>query len=86
MLRTHNVFIFLIMMSDEKPELLFHAKYLWKTLHSHFQGRGKTIILQLFCTSISEHSRNLIHSLQKTTKKQVYVREMESLMASYRLC
>lgn len=29
------------MTSDEKPQLLFHAKYLWKAPHCHFQGRGK---------------------------------------------
>lgn len=42
------------MKSDDKPQLLFRAKYLWKAPHTHFQRKEKKIIiLWLCCASIS---------------------------------
>lgn len=60
------------MKSDDKPQLLFHAKYLWKALHIHFQRRGKkpkqaNKNVSVFA-SISRNIRSLLHCSQKTTK------------------
>lgn len=41
------------MKSDDKPQFLFHAKYLWKAPHAHFQRRGEKEILWSCCASIS---------------------------------
>lgn len=74
------------MTSDEKPQLLLHAKYLWKAPHCHFQGRGKNNNPSALL-HIHFRMQQKPHTLfTKTTKTQVYVGEMESLMASYRLC
>lgn len=50
------------MTSDEKPQLLFHAKYLWKAPHSHFQGRRKnnnhSVVLRIhFRTQLKPHTQ-----------------------------
>jgi len=61
------------MKSDEKPQHLFHAKYLSKAPHTHFQraGGNPLAVLYIHFQNVAEISYIICRKQQKT---QVYVR------------